>query len=67
MFRVNRCFVESFHGSHRSSVLPLPFVSIHVIEDGKIKLWRDYSDHNMLISKVPQWWLEQVMGQSKSE
>ena len=45
---------------HTGEVVPLPFVSVMEIEDGKIKLWRDYSDHNMLISRVPQWWLDHI-------
>ncbi len=41
-------------------VVSLPFVSIHVIEDGKIKLWRDYWDMNTLMSGAPQWWIEHL-------
>ena len=45
---------------HTGEVVPLPFVSVMEIEDGKIKLWRDYSDQNMLLSRVPQWWLDHI-------
>ena len=42
-------------------VVSLPFVSVHVIEDGKIKLWRDYWDLQTLLGSAPQWWLEHIM------
>ena len=45
---------------HTGEVVPLPFVSVMEVEDGKIKLWRDYSDQNMLMSGVPQWWLDHI-------
>ena len=35
-------------------------MSIHVIEDGKIKLWRDYWDFNTLMSGAPSWWIERL-------
>jgi limonene-1,2-epoxide hydrolase len=38
----------------------LPFVSIHVIRDGKIQLWRDYWDLGTLLGKAPAWWLERL-------
>lgn len=38
----------------------LPFVSVHVIEDGKFKLWRDYWDLNTLMSQAPPWWIEHI-------
>jgi limonene-1,2-epoxide hydrolase len=42
-------------------VVSLPFVSLHVIEDGRIKLWRDYWDLQTLLGSAPQWWLEHIM------
>jgi limonene-1,2-epoxide hydrolase len=41
-------------------VVPLPFVSVQVLRDGKIALWRDYSNIDTLISAAPAWWLEHV-------
>ena len=41
-------------------VVALPFVSVQVIQDGKIALWRDYSNIDTLLSAAPQWWLEHV-------
>jgi limonene-1,2-epoxide hydrolase len=45
---------------HTGEVIPLPFVSIHVIRDGKLELWRDYSDMNTLLAAAPKWWLEHI-------
>ncbi len=42
-------------------VVALPFCSVQVIEHGKIKLWRDYSNMETLLSAAPQWWLDHVM------
>jgi hypothetical protein len=36
----------------------LAFVSIHVIRDGKIALWRDDWNLNTLMSGAPAWWIE---------
>ncbi len=41
-------------------IVTLPFVSIQVIEDGKIKLWRDYSNMDTLLTNAPPWWLEHI-------
>ena len=41
-------------------VVPLPFVSIQVLTDGKISLWRDYSNIDTLLSAAPAWWIEHV-------
>ena len=41
-------------------VVALPFVSIQVIEDDRIALWRDYSNIDTLLSAAPAWWLEHV-------
>jgi limonene-1,2-epoxide hydrolase len=41
-------------------VVALPFVSIQVLRDGRIALWRDYSNIDTLLSAAPPWWLEHV-------
>ena len=41
-------------------VVALPFVSVQVVADGKITLWRDYSNMDTLLSAAPAWWLEHV-------
>ena len=41
-------------------VVALPFVSVQVIRDGRIALWRDYSNIDTLLSGAPPWWLEHV-------
>jgi limonene-1,2-epoxide hydrolase len=45
---------------HTGEVVRNPFVTVHEIEDGKIRLWRDYWDLNTLMSSVPKWWLERL-------
>ena len=42
-------------------VVSLPFVSVQVIRDGRIVLWRDYSNIDTLLSSAPAWWLDHVM------
>lgn len=41
-------------------IVALPFVSVQVIDNGKITLWRDYSNMDTLLSAAPQWWLEHI-------
>jgi limonene-1,2-epoxide hydrolase len=41
-------------------VVSLPFVSVQVLVDDRIVLWRDYSNIDTLISAAPSWWLEHV-------
>ncbi|HJQ83601.1 MAG TPA: nuclear transport factor 2 family protein [Candidatus Binatia bacterium] len=41
-------------------LVALPFVSVQVLRDGKIELWRDYSNIDTLLSAAPSWWLEHV-------
>lgn len=36
----------------------LPYVSVHRVEDGKITLWKDYSDYATLMSAAPPSFLE---------
>ena len=45
---------------HTGESVRLPFVSVHVIADGKIKLWRDYWDMQTLIGAAPEWWIERL-------
>lgn len=43
-------------------VVSLPFVSIQEITpEGKIRLWRDYSNMDTLVSAAPAWWVEHIM------
>lgn len=46
---------------HTGEVVPLPFVSVMEVRDGKIRLWRDYWDLNTLMNNVPAWWVEHIM------
>jgi limonene-1,2-epoxide hydrolase len=50
---------ETWH-FHTGEVIALPFVSVMEISGGMIRLWRDYSDLNTLLSKAPAWWLEHI-------
>ncbi len=45
---------------HTGEVIPLPFVSIHVVRDGKFDLWRDYWDLTAWVAAAPQWWIEHI-------
>jgi len=45
---------------HTGEVVRNPFVTIHEVADGRIKLWRDYWDLNTLLSSVPKWWIEHL-------
>lgn len=38
----------------------LPFVSVHRVENGKITLWKDYSDFNTLLSAAPPAYTESL-------
>jgi limonene-1,2-epoxide hydrolase len=44
-----------------------PFVTVHVVRDGKIALWRDYWDLNKLMAQAPRWWIERLAQHSESE
>ena len=48
-------------------VVALPFVSVHVVEEGKIKLWRDYWDMATLMNGAPSWWVERVAAHSPED
>jgi limonene-1,2-epoxide hydrolase len=41
-------------------VVSLPFVSVQVLREGRIALWRDYSNIPTLLDAAPAWWLEHV-------
>lgn len=43
------------------------FVTVHVVENGKIKLWRDYWDLNTMMAQAPAWWIERLAKYSGSE
>jgi limonene-1,2-epoxide hydrolase len=46
---------------HTGESVSLPFVSVHVLRDGRITLWRDYWDLNTLMTAAPQWWKEHIL------
>ena len=41
--------------------MALRVASVHEIRDGKITMWRDYWDMNVLTTAAPSWWFEHVM------
>ncbi len=43
------------------------FVTVHVVKDGKIALWRDYWDLNKMMAQAPQWWIERLAQHSEEE
>ena len=43
------------------------FVTIHVVKDGKIALWRDYWDLNTMMAQAPKWWIERLAKHDASE
>lgn len=45
---------------HTGEVIPLPFLSVHVIREGKFTLWRDYSNIGTVLDQAPAWWLEHI-------
>ncbi len=57
---------EDWH-FHTGEVVSLPFVSVHVIRDGQIVLWRDYWDMNTLMSGAPKWWIEHLAKFSEAD
>jgi limonene-1,2-epoxide hydrolase len=52
---------------HTGESVANPFVSVHVIADGKIKEWRDHWDLQTLLGGAPQWWLDRIMAHSESD
>lgn len=57
---------ETWH-FHTGEVVANPFVSVHVIADDKIKLWKDYWDLQTLLGAAPQWWLDRIMSFSEED
>jgi len=57
---------ETWHW-HSGESVALPFVSIHVIRDGRIQLWRDYWDLQTLMSGAPAWWIERLATYSAAD
>jgi limonene-1,2-epoxide hydrolase len=43
------------------------FVTIHVVKNGKIQLWRDYWDLNTMMSQAPPWWIERLAKFSEAD
>ena len=41
--------------------MALQVATIHEIRQGRIMMWRDYWDMNVLTNAAPQWWFEHVM------
>lgn len=41
--------------------MDLPVATVHEIREGRITMWRDYWDMNVLTGAAPQWWFEHVM------
>jgi limonene-1,2-epoxide hydrolase len=44
-----------------------PFVTVHEVAGGKIRLWRDYWDMNTMMSQVPKWWIEAIAKASAAD
>ena len=38
----------------------LPFVSVHRVADGKVRLWKDYWDMGALVAQAPPNWTEHL-------
>lgn len=47
-------------GWSSGETVKLPFVSVHRVENGKITLWKDYSDFNTLLTAAPSSYVEQL-------
>jgi limonene-1,2-epoxide hydrolase len=43
------------------------FVTVHVVRDGKIALWRDYWDLSTMMAQAPKWWIERLAAHDGSE
>jgi limonene-1,2-epoxide hydrolase len=52
---------EEVWGWRTGESVTLPFVSVHVLRDGKIVRWWDYWDMSTLMNAAPQWWVEHIM------
>ena len=56
---------ETWH-FETGEVLTNQFVTIHLVKDGKIALWRDYWDLNTMMAQAPKWWIERLAEHSDS-
>ena len=52
---------------HTGEVVRNPFVTIHEVEGGRIRLWRDYWDLNTMMAQAPRWWIERLAKVDASE
>jgi limonene-1,2-epoxide hydrolase len=52
---------------HTGEVMRNPFVTVHELEGGRIRLWRDYWDMNTMMQAVPKWWIEQIAKHHEAE
>lgn len=43
------------------------FVTVHVVRDGRISLWRDYWDLGAMMAQAPPWWIERLAKHSEEE
>jgi ketosteroid isomerase-like protein len=43
------------------------FVTVHVVRDGKVELWRDYWDLGTMMAQAPKWWIEGILKHSGDE
>jgi limonene-1,2-epoxide hydrolase len=57
---------ETWH-FHTGEIVANPFVSVHVIANGKIKIWRDHWDLQTLLGNAPKWWLDRIMAHSEAD
>ena len=54
---------ETWHFDDDNHVT-LPFVSVQVVgDDGRLRLWRDYSNMDTLLNGAPEWWINHIMSQ----
>ncbi len=44
-----------------------PFCTVHEVENGRIKLWRDYWDLNTMMAQLPKWFLERLAQHGEDE
>lgn len=51
---------ETWHWTTGESVT-LPFVTVHRVVDGKVRVWKDYWDYRTLIDAAPPGWQESLL------
>jgi limonene-1,2-epoxide hydrolase len=44
-----------------------PFVTVHEVKDGRVRLWRDYWDLQTMMNQAPQWWIEAIAKASEED